>query len=178
MLRLLGKKLFTSVKPVALKDPMFEKVGLKNNTVYRNLRYKTHSWTFLELPFFFISIVLLNFMSSVFPRWSLLTLTQKSHWSATPEPCALIQEREQGNFFLFLIFFNALKFLSRRSPKDKRIVLDKNTEKDVWWGEVNIPIPPDSFKLIEEVAVDYLNNRPKVNKSKKRFFFLKIQSFF
>lgn len=27
-----------------------------------------------------------------------------------------------------------------RSPKDKRIVVDTMTEKDVWWGNVNIPI--------------------------------------
>lgn len=49
-----------------------------------------------------------------------------------------------------------------RSPLDKRVVLDKNTEKDVWWGDVNIPIPPDSYKLVEESAVAYLNNRPKL----------------
>jgi phosphoenolpyruvate carboxykinase (ATP) len=27
-----------------------------------------------------------------------------------------------------------------RCPKDKRIVLEPSTEKDVWWGDVNIPL--------------------------------------
>jgi len=65
-------------------------------------------------------------------------------------------------YIIYFYFYFFIIFASRRSPKDKRVVLDKNTEKDVWWGEVNIPIPPDSYKLVEEVAVDYLNNRPKV----------------
>ena len=26
-----------------------------------------------------------------------------------------------------------------RSPLDKRVVLDEVSQKDVWWGEVNIP---------------------------------------
>lgn len=38
MLRFLGKKLFSSAKPANLKDPVFEKVGLKNKVFYRNLR--------------------------------------------------------------------------------------------------------------------------------------------
>jgi len=49
-----------------------------------------------------------------------------------------------------------------RSPKDKRVVLDKNTEKEIWWGEVNVPMPPESYKLIEELSIDYLNNRPRI----------------
>lgn len=47
--------------------------------------------------------------------------------SAALVPCALIQEQEWG------IFQNNRKlsiiFLLRRSPKDKRVVLDRNTEK-------------------------------------------------
>ena len=49
-----------------------------------------------------------------------------------------------------------------RSPKDKRIVLDANTKNEIWWGEVNIPISPESNKMIEEIAIDYLNNRRRI----------------
>lgn len=49
-----------------------------------------------------------------------------------------------------------------RSPKDKRVVLDKNTEKEIWWGEVNIPQPPETYRLLEDIAINYLNTRPRL----------------
>lgn len=47
-----------------------------------------------------------------------------------------------------------------RSPKDKRIVKDQTSEKDVWWGNVNIPLQRKSFEINRERARDYLNTRP------------------
>ncbi|MEM1304286.1 MAG: phosphoenolpyruvate carboxykinase (ATP), partial [Planctomycetota bacterium] len=44
-----------------------------------------------------------------------------------------------------------------RSPKDKRVVDEPGSRGDVWWGEVNIPLPPESFAANRERAVDYLN---------------------
>ncbi|HXY24146.1 MAG TPA: phosphoenolpyruvate carboxykinase (ATP) [Candidatus Acidoferrum sp.] len=44
-----------------------------------------------------------------------------------------------------------------RSPKDKRIVKNAASEKDVWWGPINLPIDPDTFAIIRERARDYLN---------------------
>ena len=49
-----------------------------------------------------------------------------------------------------------------RSPKDKRVVLDSKTKDQIWWGEVNIPIPPETIRVIEDLAVEYLNNRRRV----------------
>jgi len=49
-----------------------------------------------------------------------------------------------------------------RSPQDKRIVFDDKTKLDVWWGDVNIPIPPESNKLLEEMAIAYLNTKKRV----------------
>jgi phosphoenolpyruvate carboxykinase (ATP) len=46
-----------------------------------------------------------------------------------------------------------------RSPKDKRIVRHPASEKDVWWGSVNLPINDDSFLINLERAKDYLNTR-------------------
>src|SRR5262249_20099282 len=45
------------------------------------------------------------------------------------------------------------------SPKDKRVVKHPNTEKDVWWGSVNIPIDDGTFQINMERAKDYLNTR-------------------
>ena len=44
-----------------------------------------------------------------------------------------------------------------RSPKDKRIVRDPETEQDIWWGPVNMDIDESVFKVNRERARDYLN---------------------
>ena len=44
-----------------------------------------------------------------------------------------------------------------RSPKDKRIVKHPNSEKDIWWGEVNIELDDRTFMINRERAIDYLN---------------------
>ena len=49
-----------------------------------------------------------------------------------------------------------------RSPKDKRVVRHPESEKDVWWGGVNIPIDEATFQINLERAKDYLNTRKKL----------------
>ncbi len=44
-----------------------------------------------------------------------------------------------------------------RSPKDKRVVKSPDSEKDIWWGNVNIPLDPTAFAINRERARDYLN---------------------
>jgi phosphoenolpyruvate carboxykinase (ATP) len=44
-----------------------------------------------------------------------------------------------------------------RSPKDKRIVDHPESNKNIWWGDVNIKIDPEVFKINRERAIDYLN---------------------
>jgi phosphoenolpyruvate carboxykinase (ATP) len=44
-----------------------------------------------------------------------------------------------------------------RSPKDKRIVKNSASEKDVWWGTTNVPLDPKSYRTVRQRAVDYLN---------------------
>ena len=34
-----------------------------------------------------------------------------------------------------------------RSPKDKRLVEEPASVKDIWWGPVNIKLPPQSFRI-------------------------------
>lgn len=46
-----------------------------------------------------------------------------------------------------------------RSPKDKRIVKDSQTENNVWWDTVNFPMDSDSFIINRETATNYLNSR-------------------
>lgn len=49
-----------------------------------------------------------------------------------------------------------------RSPLDKRIVKEPQTEKDIWWGPVNKPMTEDVWKINRERAVDYLNTRNRI----------------
>ena len=49
-----------------------------------------------------------------------------------------------------------------RTPKAKRIVKEPGSEKDVWWGSVNMPISQKSFEINRIRALDYLNMRPKL----------------
>jgi len=44
-----------------------------------------------------------------------------------------------------------------RSPQDKRVVKHPDSEKDVWWGPVNLPIDEQGFRINRERAIDYLN---------------------
>ena len=49
-----------------------------------------------------------------------------------------------------------------RSPKDKRIVDHPESNKNIWWGDVNIKIDSEVFKINRERAVDYLNTCPQL----------------
>ena len=46
-----------------------------------------------------------------------------------------------------------------RSPKDKRIARESESEGDIWWGEVNIPLDQRSWRINHQRAIDFLNTR-------------------
>ena len=54
-----------------------------------------------------------------------------------------------------LVAYSGVK--TGRSPKDKRVVKHPDSEANVWWGTVNIPITPETFAINRERARDYLN---------------------
>ena len=49
-----------------------------------------------------------------------------------------------------------------RSPKDKRIVKNPESEKDIWWGPVNMPMDSEDFEESKARAIDYLNTRDQL----------------
>lgn len=49
-----------------------------------------------------------------------------------------------------------------RSPKDKRVVQSPESEADIWWGKINMPIKPETFDLNRKSAIDYLNTCSKL----------------
>ena len=44
-----------------------------------------------------------------------------------------------------------------RSPNDRRVVRSPASEADIWWGEINIAIPNETYQINRERAIDYLN---------------------
>ncbi len=49
-----------------------------------------------------------------------------------------------------------------RSPKDKRIVDDPASSRDIWWGPVNIKLSENSFRAVRQRAIDFLNTRERL----------------
>jgi phosphoenolpyruvate carboxykinase (ATP) len=59
-----------------------------------------------------------------------------------------------------LVAYSGVK--TGRSPKDKRVVKHPDSEADVWWGPVNIPLDAHAFAINRERARDYLNTRDRL----------------
>src|SRR5262249_58991927 len=59
-----------------------------------------------------------------------------------------------------LVAYSGVK--TGRSPKDKRVVKHPDSEANVWWGPVNIPLDAKAFIINRERAHDYLNTRERL----------------
>ena len=46
-----------------------------------------------------------------------------------------------------------------RSPKDRFVVKDSNTENVVWWGDVNIPFSPEKYNTLYNKVTEYLKGK-------------------
>lgn len=49
-----------------------------------------------------------------------------------------------------------------RSPMDKRVVQNPESEGDIWWGSINLPLDEHTFQINRERARDYLNTRERI----------------
>src|SRR5262245_50113142 len=56
-----------------------------------------------------------------------------------------------------LVAYSGVK--TGRSPKDRRLVRHPDSERDIWWGPVNVPLEPAVFAVNRARALDYLNGR-------------------
>jgi phosphoenolpyruvate carboxykinase (ATP) len=59
-----------------------------------------------------------------------------------------------------LVAYSGVK--TGRSPKDKHIVRHPDSERNVWWGPVNIPCDAPTFAINRQRALDYLNTRDRL----------------
>ena len=46
-----------------------------------------------------------------------------------------------------------------RSPEDKFLVREPESEDAIWWGEVNQPIEPEKYELFKADVISYLNGK-------------------
>lgn len=85
------------------------------------------------------------------------------HVLRNPSPATLYQQamkRDPGTAISdkgALIAYSGDK--TGRSPTDKRVVQHPDSERDIWWGPVNIPLTEMTFGTNRERAIDYLNTR-------------------
>ena len=49
-----------------------------------------------------------------------------------------------------------------RSPADKRIVENPESEFDIWWGRINVKLDHHTYMVNRERAIDYLNTRKRL----------------
>jgi phosphoenolpyruvate carboxykinase (ATP) len=59
-----------------------------------------------------------------------------------------------------LVAYSGVK--TGRSPKDKRVVKHPDSDQHVWWGPVNIPCDVQTFAIMRQRALDYLNTRERL----------------
>jgi phosphoenolpyruvate carboxykinase (ATP) len=57
-----------------------------------------------------------------------------------------------------VLAINTGKFTGR-SPKDRYLVKDDITKDEVWWGEINKPIEPETFDMLYKKINDYLSDK-------------------
>jgi phosphoenolpyruvate carboxykinase (ATP) len=82
------------------------------------------------------------------------------NWNWTPEQLqaktielGLGTETENGTLVV-----NTGKFTGR-SPQDRFLVEDDYTKDRVWWGNINKPVSPESFDILEKEVVKYLSGK-------------------
>lgn len=81
----------------------------------------------------------------------------KAFWNLSPEELTKITvDLGQGRLSdTGALVINTGEFTGR-SPKDRFIVCDENTEKSVWWGDINIKFTHENFDKLHKKINNYL----------------------
>jgi phosphoenolpyruvate carboxykinase (ATP) len=85
------------------------------------------------------------------------------HWNLIPPE--LVQEairRGEGDLADMGPFVAVTAPHTGRSPNDKFTVKEPSTEKDVWWGKVNVPFEPERFETLVSDVRRYLDALPEL----------------
>jgi phosphoenolpyruvate carboxykinase (ATP) len=85
------------------------------------------------------------------------------HWNLiAPELIEQAVRRAEGTMADMGPFVAVTAPHTGRSPNDKFVVREPNSETDVDWGKVNQPYPPEKFALLAADVRAYLDGRPEL----------------
>jgi phosphoenolpyruvate carboxykinase (ATP) len=85
---------------------------------------------------------------------------REAHWNLDPSELTEIalQNREGQLSDTGALMCDTGKFTGR-SPKDRFIVKDDITKDKIWWGDINIPVSPESFDRLHTKMLGYLADK-------------------
>lgn len=82
------------------------------------------------------------------------------HWNCSPaELYEEVLRRGEGVIADTGALMVDTSIFTGRAPKDKYVVKDELTEQTVWWGNINQPIPPDTFDEVYKEMITYLYDK-------------------
>jgi len=85
------------------------------------------------------------------------------HWNLiAPELFQAAARRSEGEFADMGPFVAVTTPHTGRSPNDKFVVKEPNSDKDVDWGKVNQPLTVEKYQLLLEDVRKYLNETPEL----------------
>jgi phosphoenolpyruvate carboxykinase (ATP) len=82
------------------------------------------------------------------------------HWNRSP--AVLVEHalaRKEGELAANGAFAARTGPHTGRSPKDKFIVSNEESDARIWWGENNHPMTPETFEVVRRSLADYLQGR-------------------
>ncbi|MDO8502030.1 MAG: phosphoenolpyruvate carboxykinase (ATP) [Gemmatimonadaceae bacterium] len=92
-----------------------------------------------------------------------LTPSGQVHWNLiAPELMKAAARRDEGEFAAMGPFVAVTSPHTGRSPNDKFVVKEPSSEKDVDWGKVNQPYPPEKYEALLADVRRYLNGRDEL----------------
>lgn len=87
---------------------------------------------------------------------------QNVTWASQLSPAELVEEAIKNKEGVLTstgaLMCDTGKFTGR-SPKDRYIVKDTETEHSVWWGDINIPFSEECFQHLKEKMLNFLSGK-------------------
>jgi phosphoenolpyruvate carboxykinase (ATP) len=84
----------------------------------------------------------------------------KVHWNNSPaELIELAIKRGEGLMTSDGAFAANTTPHTGRSPNDKFVVREPESEEHIWWGTVNVPMSQDHYERLRDAVIDYLGRQ-------------------
>ncbi|UYZ63924.1 phosphoenolpyruvate carboxykinase (ATP) [Hymenobacter weizhouensis] len=105
---------------------------------------------------------MMDSVANALPRLQPLGFSQAAKVHLNLTPAELVEEalrRGEGTLTDTGALMADTGAFTGRSPKDRFVVRDANTEDTVWWGDINIPFDADKFDQLHRKMVQYLEDK-------------------